>query len=297
MQHHHAHLAACLAENGTDGPALGVTWDGTGYGTDDTIWGGEFLLGDASGFARVAHLRPFRLLGGDAAVYEPRRVALALLFELYGNAALEMDDLAAVRAFSVSERHLLSRMLARGVNAPVTTSAGRLFDGVAALIGLNQEVSFEGQAAMALEFEADAREDGAYPIVLTTPAPTCDNRRYGEDEGRKTKDQEWPSVLDWQPLVDAILDDLRAGVERAIIAARFHGALVDAIVAVARSVGESRVALTGGCFLNRLLTERAADRLERAGFKVLLHRLVPPNDGGISLGQVAVAAARLRRTA
>ena len=135
VQHHHAHLAACLAENGTDGPALGVTWDGTGYGTDGTIWGGEFLLGDASGFTRVAHLRPFRLLGGDAAVYEPKRVALALLFELYGDAALEMDDLAAVRAFSVSERHLLSRMLARGVNAPVTTSAGRLFDGVAALIG------------------------------------------------------------------------------------------------------------------------------------------------------------------
>ena len=173
VQHHHAHLAACLAENGTDGPALGVTWDGTGYGPDGTIWGGEFLLGDASGFTRVAHLRPFRLLGGDAAVYEPKRVALALLCEMYGDAALDMDDLAAVRAFSVSERHLLSRMLARGVNAPVTTSAGRLFDGVAALIGLHQEVSFEGQAAMALEFAADGREGGAYPIVLTTPAPTA----------------------------------------------------------------------------------------------------------------------------
>ena len=148
-----------------DGPALGITWDGTGYGTDGTIWGGEFLLGDASGFTRVAHLRPFRLLGGDAAVYEPKRVALALLFEMYGDAALEMDDLAAVRAFSVSERHLLSRMLARGVNAPVTTSAGRLFDGVAALIGMHQEVSFEGQAAMALEFAADGARRG--PIRLS----------------------------------------------------------------------------------------------------------------------------------
>jgi hydrogenase maturation protein HypF len=274
VQHHHAHLAACLAENGTDGPALGVTWDGTGYGTDGTIWGGEFLLGDASGFTRVAHLRPFRLLGGDTAVYEPKRVALALLFELYGNAALEMDDLAAVRAFSVSERHLLSRMWARGVNAPVTTSAGRLFDGVAALIGVQQEVSFEGQAAMALEFGADGREGGAYPIVLT-------------------KEQDAPSVLDWQPMLETILADLHAGVERGIIAARFHGALVDAIISVARSVGQPRVALTGGCFQNRLLTERAAERLERAGFEVILHRLVPPNDGGISLGQVAVAAARL----
>ena len=250
--------------------------------SDGTIWGGEFLLGDASGFTRVAHLRPFRLLGGDAAVYEPKRVALALLFEMYGDAALEMDDLAAVRAFSVSERHLLRRMLARGVNAPVTTSAGRLFDGVAALIGMQQEVSFEGQAAMALEFAADVREGGAYPFVLT---------KRTKDEGRRSKMR--PSVLDWQPMVEAILADLRAGVERGIIAARFHNALVDAIIAVARSVGQPRVALTGGCFQNRLLTERVADRLERAGFEVILHRLVPPNDGGISLGQVAVAAARL----
>ena len=165
----------------------------------------------------MAHLRPFRLLGGDAAVYEPKRVALALLCEMYGDAALEMDDLAAVRAFSVSERHLLSRMLARGVNAPITTSAGRLFDGVAALIGLHQEVSFEGQAAMALEFAADGREGGAYPFVLTN------------DEGRRTEDtRSRPSVLDWQPMVEAILADLRAGVEQGIIAARFHNALVDA---------------------------------------------------------------------
>ena len=295
VQHHHAHLAACLAENRAEGPALGITWDGTGYGMDGTIWGGEFLLGDASGFTRVAHLRPFRLLGGDAAVYEPRRVALALLCEMYGDAALEMDDLPSLRAFSVSERHLLSRMLARGVNAPLTTSAGRLFDGVAALIGMQQEVSFEGQAAMALEFAADMRESGAYPFVLTTPAPNCDGRRCGDDEGRGTTDQDAPSIVDWQPMIEAILADLRAGVERGIIAARFHGALVDSIIAVALSVGQPRVALTGGCFQNRLLTERAAERLERAGFEVILHRLVPPNDGGISLGQIAVAAARLRR--
>ena len=146
-----------------DGPALGVTWDGTGYGADGTIWGGEFLLGDASGFKRVAHLRPFRLPGGDAAVKEPRRVALALLWELFGDAALEMDDLAPIRALRPTERKLLAQMLAKGINAPITTSAGRLFDGIAALIGLHQQVSFEGQAAMALEFAADGREIGAYP--------------------------------------------------------------------------------------------------------------------------------------
>ncbi|MEW5720705.1 MAG: carbamoyltransferase HypF, partial [Chloroflexota bacterium] len=146
VQHHHAHLAACLAENGA-ARALGVTWDGTGYGTDGTIWGSEFLLGDAKDFARVAHLRPFRLPGGDAAVKEPRRAALALLWELYGDAALERDDLAPIRAFSRAERKTLAQMLTKHVNAPITTSAGRLFDGIAALIGLHQQVSFEGQAA------------------------------------------------------------------------------------------------------------------------------------------------------
>jgi hydrogenase maturation protein HypF len=256
-----------------------VTWDGTGYGTDGTIWGGEFLLGDATSFVRVAHLRPFRLPGGDAAVKEPRRVALALLWEIYGDAALEMDDLLPIRALRLTERRLLAQMLAKGLNTPVTTSAGRLFDGVAALIGLHQEVSFEGQAAMALEFAADEREAGAYPLPISTfplahsPAP--------------------PLILDWQTLLEAVLSDLRSGVSAGIMAARFHNALVETIAAVARAVGQRRVALTGGCFQNRLLTERTADRLGRAGFEVLLHRQVPPNDGGISLGQVAVAAAQL----
>ncbi len=269
VQHHHAHLAACLAENGVSGPALGVTWDGTGYGLDGTVWGGEFLLGEATAFTRVAHLRPFRLPGGEAAIKEPRRVALALLWELYGEAALERNDLAAVRSFRLAERRLLAQMLSRGVNSPVTTSVGRLFDGVAALMGLHQQVSFEGQAAMALEFAADPTVHQAYPMPLAG------------------------AVLDWRPLVEAVLQDLRQGVSPGVIAARFHNALVEAILAVATIVGERRVALTGGCFQNRLLTERAAQRLSRAGFDVLLHRQVPPNDGGISLGQVAVAAAQL----
>jgi hydrogenase maturation protein HypF len=247
-----------------------VTWDGTGYGPDGTVWGGEFLLGDATGYQRVAHLRPFRLPGGDAAVHEPRRVALALLWEMYGEDALAMDDLAAVAAFSPSERRLLGAALSRGINAPVTTSAGRLFDAIAALAGLQQQVTFEGQAAMSLEFAAGSDEGGMYPF------PCVDG------------------VLDWQPLVDALLSDLRRGTETATIAARFHNSLTRAIVEVARRVGERRVALTGGCFQNRLLVERTADALETAGFEVLLHSQVPPNDGGISLGQLAVAAARLK---
>jgi hydrogenase maturation protein HypF len=268
VQHHHAHLAACLAENGVDGSSLGVTWDGTGLGTDGTVWGGEFLLGDAAGYDRVAHLRPFRLPGGDAAVHEPRRVALALLWELYGPEALTMDDLAPVAAFAESERRLITAALQRGVNAPVTTSAGRLFDAAAALAGLQQQVAFEGQAAMSLEFAADPVERGAYPFPLVN------------------------GVLDWQPLVASLLADVRSGVATGVVSARFHNGLVRAIVEVAQHVGERRVALTGGCFQNRLLVERAAASLEAAGFEALLHREVPPNDGGISLGQLAVAAAR-----
>ena len=179
VQHHHAHLAACLADNEVAGPALGVIWDGTGYGTDGTIWGGEFLLGDAAGFERVAHLRPFRLPGGDAAVNEPRRVALALLWELMGEAALAMDDLAPVRALRPTERTLLAQMLAKGINAPVTTSAGRLFDGIAALVGLHQQVTFEGQAAMALEFAAEVREAGRTRFFIGCESGSMENGGMG----------------------------------------------------------------------------------------------------------------------
>lgn len=278
VQHHHAHLAACLAENHRSGPALGVTWDGTGYGTDGTVWGGEMLLGDVGSFRRVARLRPFRLPGGEAAVREPRRVALALLWELVGSGALERDDLEPVRSFGAAERRLLGRLLETGLRAPVTTSAGRLFDGVAALAGLAQTVSYEGQAAVALELAAERREGrlrtGAYPVeVAAGPEDVAD----------------WE--LDWRPLVSAVLEDLRRGAGPETVGVRFHGALVAAIVETARRVGEPTVALTGGCFQNRLLTEAAAEALERAGFEVLLHREIPPNDGGISYGQAAVATA------
>ncbi len=273
VQHHHAHLAACLAEHGIAGQALGVTWDGTGYGTDGMVWGGEFLLGDSREFQRVAHLRPFRLPGGEAAIREPRRVAFALLWALYGTAAPEQHDLPPIRAWRPWELQVLSRMLQQGINAPWTTSAGRLFDALAAFVGLQQQVSFAGQAAMALESLADPTVSAAYPLELHGETP--------------------PFILDWQPMVVALLADLRRGVAPARIAACCHNGLVKGIVAVARAVGEQRVALTGGCFQNRLLLERTTQQLRAAGFEVLFHRQVPPNDGGISLGQVAVAAARL----
>lgn len=273
VQHHHAHLAACLADNAATGPALGLIWDGTGYGADGTTWGGECLLGDAAACTRVAHLRPFRLPGGDAAVRAPGRVALALLWELYGEAALTWEWLAPVRSFPPQDRHLLHTMLARSINTPITTSMGRLFDGVAALIGLRPTITFEGQAAMQLEHCAAPHESRAYAFEL----------RDGQAGA--------PAVIDWAPVVAAILTDLRRHEDAAVIAARFHNALVTMGVAVAHSIGAAQVALSGGCFQNRRLTEQLARALRAERFGVLLHRQVPPNDGGVSLGQIMVAAA------
>jgi hydrogenase maturation protein HypF len=278
VQHHHAHLAACLAENGVEGRALGVTWDGTGYGTDGTVWGGEFLLGDAAGCERLAHWRQFPLPGGEAAIREPRRTALGLLWALHDGALPAGARKRLEPLFRQREIDLLLRMLERRMNCPLTSSVGRLFDGIAALLGLPPVVTFEGEAAMALEWAADPAERGTYPVHYRA---------------------EWPgaagggAILDWAPLVSAVLEDLDRGAERGAIAARFHNALVDAAVRVAREVGEARVALSGGCFQNRILTERLADALERNGHQTLLHRLVPPNDGCISLGQAVVAAARI----
>lgn len=280
VQHHHAHLAACLAEHGVRGPALGLTWDGSGWGADadgapdGTVWGGECLVGDARTFRRVAHLVPFRLPGGEAAVREPRRVALSLLWALLGEEAIEAAALPPVAAFTSAERRTLSSMLRTGMASPVTTSAGRLFDGVAALLGIWQRSTFEGEAAMALEQLADPAERGAYSLPLVRQPGT-------------------PALLDWRPLVAELLRDVASRVPTATSAARFHNAMVNAAVLAARHAGVETVALTGGCFQNRLLVTRAADALERAGFRVLLHRHVPPNDGGISLGQLAVAAARV----
>jgi hydrogenase maturation protein HypF len=271
VQHHHAHLAACMAENDLDGEVLGVTWDGAGYGDDGTLWGGEFLLGDASGYRRVAHLRPFRLPGGEAAIKEPRRTALGLLHEIGAGFDL-LPPPSDAEPLSESDLSLLAQMLVKGVNSPVTTSAGRLFDAVAALLGIRSVCSFEGQAAMMVEFRAERGVDDSYDFAL----------REGE-----------PLVLDWEPLFREVIRDRDAGAPVGVICARFHNTLAEAIVEVARRIGASRIALTGGVFQNRYLTERAFRRLEAEGLKPFTHQRVPPNDGGIALGQVLVAAARI----
>jgi hydrogenase maturation protein HypF len=282
VQHHYAHVAACMAENDLEGVVLGVAWDGTGYGTDGTVWGGEFLTTTDHGFVRSACLRPFRLPGGERAIREPRRAALGVLHALADGRG-SRTHVDSLRSFDARERALMREALARGVNSPVTTSAGRLFDAVASLVGLCQRSSFEGQAAMALEHAIDARTDEAYPFKLT-------------DRTARFAMGPWqppPWVLDWGPAIEAVLRDIDAQVPSGTIAARFHNTLAEMIVAVAERIAEPRVVLTGGCFQNRYLIERAVTRLGASGFRPYWHQRVPPNDGGIALGQVAACARAL----
>jgi hydrogenase maturation protein HypF len=275
VQHHYAHILACMAENqkldfcekSNFSPVLGIAWDGTGYGPDGTIWGGECLLVKGDGFRRIAHLRPFRLPGGEAAVREPRRSAFGLLHECFGKKVLEWEWLPSVAALNADEQRLFGQMCARGVNAPVTTSAGRLFDGVASLLGLCQKSSFEGEAAMALEFAANGQSGKPYSFSLSVA------------DGEVL-------VVDWQPLLEELLTDISRREPVGQCAARFHSTLAEIALAVAQRVDVPDVALTGGCFQNRLLSETTIERLRAAGFHPIWHKQVPPNDGGIALGQV-----------
>ncbi len=286
VQHHYAHIISCMLENELEPPVLGIAWDGTGYGTDGTVWGGEFFDVQADRCQRVAHLRPFRLPGGELAVKEPRRAALGVLYELGGAALLERTDVAAVRAWAPVERRLLKRMLERGVNAPLTSSVGRLFDAVAAILGLREVTHYEGQGAMELEFMlADDASDDAYPVRL------CE-----AEQGSAVDPEKDPVVagvqlavrwtVDWGEMISRTLADLADGVARQTIAARFHNGLAEAMVQVARHLGRERVVLSGGCFQNKYLLERSLQRLRKEGFRPYWHQRIPPNDGGIALGQV-----------
>ncbi|MDW8104140.1 MAG: carbamoyltransferase HypF [Armatimonadota bacterium] len=267
VQHHLAHTLSCMAENELEPPVLGVSWDGTGYGVDGTVWGGEFLLVRQEGWERFAHLRPFRLPGGDRAVKEPRRSALGVLYELFGEQALALLE----DAFTPEERRVLAQILRQHFHAPLTTSAGRLFDAVASLVGLRQRVNFEGQAAMELEFLTHGvQSDETYPFSLSGTAP--------------------PYVLDWADLIQTVLQEVQRGVPPPQIAVRFHNTLAEMILELAQVAGVERVALSGGCFQNAYLTERAVRRLSEAGFRPYWHQRVPPNDGGIALGQVVGAS-------
>jgi len=270
IQHHYAHVASCMAENQLEAPVLGVSWDGTGLGLDDTIWGGEFLLVNESSFQRVSHFRCFRLPGGEAAIREPKRAALGLLYELFGDRLFERGKIAPIQQFRQDELSVLRQMLEKEINSPRTTSVGRLFDAVASIVDLRHKVSFEGQAALELEFaRQETAGDECYHLAVGTEAPL---------------------VIDWGPMIDEMLADLERGVPVGRIAAKFHNALVEVIVEIAHQIEEEKIVLTGGCFQNRYLLERVVQRLAAEGFRPYWHQRVPSGDGGIALGQVLAAA-------
>ncbi|MGM0577426.1 MAG: carbamoyltransferase HypF [Myxococcota bacterium] len=267
VQHHHAHVAACLVDNGRRDQVLGVAWDGTGYGPDGTVWGGEILAADLAGFRRLARLRPVRLPGGDAAVRQPWRMALSHLLA----AGLPGDRV------DVPGRETVEALVHKGLNAPRTSSAGRLFDAVSALAGVCPHASYEGQAAAELEAVSEA---GAEPYALPLA-----------EEGGLLE-------MDARPLIRAVVRDLDAGESPGRVGGRLHAGLASALARACRrareETGLETVALTGGCFQNRLLLEETTRRLAGAGFEVLTHARVPPGDGGVSLGQAAIAGWRSR---
>lgn len=263
VQHHHAHIASCLADNGESGPVIGVAFDGLGHGPDGTLWGGEFLRADLTGFERLGHLAHVPMPGGPAAIRQPWRMAAAYLRD-------DHPDL------DVARRHAdrwADAVAAPG--SPLTSSAGRLFDAVSALLGVRDTITYEGQAAIELEQRADPAETGVYPAAVTGSGPL---------------------LVEGGDLVRAAAEDLAAGTDPGVIAGRFHNGVAAAItracVTLRQATGLTAVALSGGVFQNVLLLERTVERLRAAGFRVLRHVRVPPNDGGISLGQAAVAAAR-----
>ncbi len=290
VQHHHAHIASCMADNGLQSAVIGVAFDGTGMGADRHIWGGEFLVADYKSFNRVGHLEYLPLPGGDAAIKKPYRTAIGYILSLLGEDALRR--LAFVEQVSEAEAEVVKRQIERGLNSPLTSSMGRLFDAVSALIGIRDKIDYEGQAAVELEMVAypchcEERDSSLTPG--TSSAISADNESYPynitEDKGMRT--------IKLRELLQAIVEDLKQGSSKARISIRFHNTIAQMTSQVCRLIasetGIYQVALSGGVFQNRLLLNKTASLLEKSGFQVFIHRQVPCNDGGISLGQAVIA--------
>ncbi len=265
VQHHQAHIFSCMAEHDLRPPVLGFAWDGTGLGPDKMIWGGESLLVNRQKVQRYACFKSFPLVGGDKAAKEPRRSALGLLYEIYSDKLFKQKNLEFLSSFSQQEQHVLQQSLNKQINVSYTSSAGRLFDGVSSLLGLCQINHFEGQAAMLLEQKANqGMTEDSYPYLIL-------------------KDQ--PFQIDWQPMMSEILQDL-ADSSHSNIAAKSHNTLAEMMLSLAILAQQQKIVLSGGCFQNAYLTEQCVKKLETAGFTVYTHEKVPPNDGGLALGQL-----------
>ncbi len=274
VQHHHAHIASCMAENGIRGKVIGLAMDGTGFGSDGTMWGGEFLVADEIDFVRAGHIKPFTLPGGEIAIREPWRIGASLLQENFGDAWL--DSAEKLSLASLKQLRIIETVLASQINCPVTSSLGRLFDGVAALLGIRIKAAFEGQAAMELEAAADGTNKSLLPFSIINQTTALQ--------------------LDLVPAIRELVEQMLQGASPPALAGAFHNTLIRSFVDMAcrlrEHTGLNRTVLSGGCFQNRLLLEGCTARLREADFKVYSHHLAPTNDGGISLGQAIVAASR-----
>lgn len=279
VQHHHAHIVSCMAENQIEGKVIGLSMDGTGYGLDGNAWGGEFLIADETGFERFGHLQYTVLPGGEKAIHEPWRISASLLKSAYGSSWIEIASKLGLNP----DRNLLElidRIMESRINSPLSSGLGRLFDGVAVLLGGHRQASFEGQTAMQLEMLATGSSNKAYPFKIL--------RQSGN-----------PYILDITTMIKAVIADIESGQNKTKIAASFHQTIIDAFAAMAdamrKKTGLTRVALSGGCFQNKILLEGTIDKLQNAGFDVYCHRQVPANDGGISLGQAVVASSMIKK--
>jgi hydrogenase maturation protein HypF len=274
VQHHHAHIASCMAENGIRGKVIGLAMDGTGFGSDGTVWGGEFLVADEIDFVRTGHIKPFTLPGGEIAIREPWRIGASLLQENFGDAWL--DSAEKLSLASLKQLRIIETVLASQINCPVTSSLGRLFDGVAALLGIRIKAAFEGQVAMELEAAADGTNKSILPFSIINQTTALQ--------------------LDLVPAIRELVEQMLQGASPPALAGAFHNTLIRSFVDMAcrlrEHTGLNRTVLSGGCFQNRLLLEGCTARLREADFKVYSHHLAPTNDGGISLGQAIVAASR-----
>ncbi len=265
VQHHYAHVLSCMAENDLDGcDLLGVSWDGTGYGSDGTIWGGEFIVPQGIDFKRAGYFKPFRLPGGEQAIHDVWKIGFSLLYSVYGEKVFELDNIPFLKR---NDALLVKKLLEKNINSPVTTSAGRLFDGISAIIGIRDTVNYEAHAAMELEFAADDFKTNEY-FSFSIEELNCS------------------FIFNWEDMIKGIVADLSKNVPQAKLAAKFHNTLAEAIVQIAQRLKYSKVLLTGGCFLNKYLFEKSINRLTEEGFRVYTQQRVPPGDGGISLGQM-----------
>jgi hydrogenase maturation protein HypF len=277
VQHHHAHIVSCMAENQIDGDVIGLAMDGTGFGLDGNAWGGEFLIANATQFQRFGHLQYFVLPGGEKAIHEPWRIGVSLLRQAYGKSWPEIASRLKLASYK-TDFELLDKIIETRFNSPLSSGMGRLFDGVAAIIGLRHSVSFEGQAAMELEAKAELSGEVLPFEILRNPEDSY--------------------ILDVSPTIRAIVEYIFAGKSTEKIASAFHATLTAAFVAMSlemkRETGANRVALSGGCFQNRILLEGTVTELKKKDFEVYYHSQVPANDGGVSLGQAVIAGSMIK---